>query len=1356
MKTNRFLRSCLPVVFFFLAVAGLAQSPGWAVVNPTDPPAVGNELIVRFSDAVTVNPVTRGGKVITGLAGVDRFMRDHTVIRLEKVFEHADDRRAGKPLRLPGGVVINTPRLGNIYRMIAAPGTNLRDQAATIARDRDVAWAEPNYLVHKLDGPVNTHGGMYLPFTGSARATAATALQGPEGGAASPNDPLYPQQGWLTLINAPAAWDSTTGDTSQVIAILDTGVDWNHPDLAPNIWINPGEIPGNGLDDDVNGYVDDIRGWDFINNDGNPMDDNSHGTHVAGIAAARGNNATGIAGVAWNAKIMPVKMLQSSGTGTTAGLAAAIGYAASNGATVINMSLGYYTESFTVKAALENAYSTAVLVAAAGNDQYCICSDCDLCFTMFPAAYPFVLGVMAGGPGADFTNYDPSGPTAFTHGEQYNYEIAAPGAAILSTLPGGTYGSLTGTSMAAPMVAGAVALLKSHDPAQSTETLFCRLIQGAASGMLDISGSLDPPLIPVIFPLGITLHDTLPGANGNNLANAGETVNFTAIVQNSGGFADSVHLVMRLLNPSDTLYATITDSLAFLGDLSPYATIPSADPLVIAIDSATPHNRRIPVGFILSAANAPAVGYTDTITVFRTDLLHGFLDSTLVLTPDKRWIVYPFLYVMPGGKLIIKPGTDVDLTYAGLGCYNGGEIIGIGTPDSLITFYGPDAVTGHSVTISYARFLGARCQNVEDGLFHHCSFYDSALPFTGGLYRFYDCLFKNINFAGINCPGVVTRCNFVQCVGYVVGYWLGSPDVTHCNFSEMGTANNMPYLYQGNSIGFHSNNFLTAPGQRVFGPPQGLDVFNVLPQYWGTTDTVKIDEKIYDFWEDPGLALARYQPILDRPSDSAHGSVWKVLVNGHDPQDELTDPIGPGLLRFDVRFNRAMDTTVAPLLTFSAWPPYTHRMAGDAASWNQNADTWTTCFNVTPETGDGINTIRVSGARDPDGWEIPPEFNNRFRFVIQAASAASAPFMATPGLDRVDLAWGAPGTPDWFGFNLYRFAKNGNTLVADTLRINAVMLRDTLYTDSVLQAGPDYCYFYRSVGTDLMESHNSRIVTATPYAAAEGDANGDLAVNVLDITTIVARILDYHPWPFYQYAADVNDDDSVDVLDIIGILGMIAGDGGDGVKEGAVVQSQACLAAGEGEIVFDSRGDVAALQFDLHHPPGARAEPAGLPGGTSVTLRRGDTCTRAVICSPAGATLPAGPVTLLHYDRSSEPFVAARLLAGDARANRVSVYTCAPEAGLRLTLSPIPASGFVNIGWRIPGAGRLRLEILTLTGIPVALILDEAAPEGPGMIRWSCRDLPAGAYILRATARHDTGRSSSSSVRFIIDHTATR
>jgi len=304
---------------------------------------------------------------------------------------------------------------------------------------------------------------------------AYVELNGIMEGAWDPNDPDYndptrvyaPQQ-----IKANLAWDVGRGNSSVVVAVVDSGADFAHPDLAGSLWVNPDETPGNGIDDDQNGYVDDVNGWDFVNGDNLPADDLGHGTHVTGIVAAATNNGIGVAGIAGGVKVLPVKVLNSGNKGTWSDIALGIIYAADQGVRAINLSLGSTSYSNTVLEAIQYAQNRGVLViAAAGNN------GAEQLF--YPAAYDGVLAVAATAPGG--TRWQLSNYGSFI-------DIAGPGVTVYSTYwsaaGGSSYQFLSGTSMATPMVTGVAALLWSINPALSANGV-SEFLTGSATDLGD-------------------------------------------------------------------------------------------------------------------------------------------------------------------------------------------------------------------------------------------------------------------------------------------------------------------------------------------------------------------------------------------------------------------------------------------------------------------------------------------------------------------------------------------------------------------------------------------------------------------------------------------------------------------------------------------------------------------------------------------------------------------------------------------------------------------------------------------------------------------------------------------------------
>jgi subtilisin family serine protease len=281
----------------------------------------------------------------------------------------------------------------------------------------------------------------------------------------TPSDPGWSKQWGPAKIEAPAAWAAITATTDVIIAVIDSGIKLDHEDLVAQRWINTAEIPGNWLDDDGNGEIDDVNGWHFFHRwtgasyvpdqNANVQDDYGHGTHVAGIAAAATNNGVGIAGIAPGARVMPVKVLDQYGNGWYSDIAAGIVYAADNGARVINLSLGGAEDSQTLRDAVDYARSRgALVVAATGNTGGAV---------LYPAAYDPVLAVAA---------TDANDQVAYFSNRGTQVDVAAPGVDIYSTWPWVTgYFTKSGTSMAAPHVSGIAALLWSCWPVLSGDSI---------------------------------------------------------------------------------------------------------------------------------------------------------------------------------------------------------------------------------------------------------------------------------------------------------------------------------------------------------------------------------------------------------------------------------------------------------------------------------------------------------------------------------------------------------------------------------------------------------------------------------------------------------------------------------------------------------------------------------------------------------------------------------------------------------------------------------------------------------------------------------------------------------------------
>lgn len=486
-----------------------------------------------------------------------------------------------------------------------------------------------------------------------------------------------------------------------VVAVIDTGVDYTHKDLADNIWVNEGEIPGNGIDDDGNGYVDDVHGVDFVDGDSDPMDEHGHGTHVAGIIAMTPGNGGGV-GVAYGAKIMCVRAGQANGSFASSDIAKAIKYAADNGADVINMSFGGTGRSYLVESALQDAFPSCVLVAAAGNDGLPTNDAINAGYfnteDIYPAGYKYVLGVMATNNNqslASFSNWD------FAEGSGCEYEMAAPGVNIYSTLPGNRYACWSGTSMATPNVAAAAAILRSKytDKSKYSSRYIMGQLCSATTSSVFFKGSKgDTHVYPVLNIRDSLTKQAQPNLsldeiytldyqdvsslnNGDGIAQPGETIDMGVAVWNRWGAATDVTVKVDADSVGGVAnkYVEFINDEVKLSDVGTFASVNNgftytdekltgvSNPIRFKIKEGTPNDIQITFNISITAKNglderdsnlySSSASYT--LTVQNGVALSGIINEDMTLTNDKLWILENNVLIPEGVTVTVEPGTRI-------------------------------------------------------------------------------------------------------------------------------------------------------------------------------------------------------------------------------------------------------------------------------------------------------------------------------------------------------------------------------------------------------------------------------------------------------------------------------------------------------------------------------------------------------------------------------------------------------------------------------------------------------------------------------------------------------------------------
>lgn len=1246
------------------------------------------QVIVKFKDSSAATLGHKSGVRrfrSAGVTAVDRTLAALGVTEVENLMPLTGSAPLRRSMPAFNGRPVEARDMGKAYLLTLS--ADVAEAVSKLAALPDVEFAEPNYTVHALEAEV-------------------------------PDDPFYNQQWGLQQINMYSLWgEEVLSKEGPVIAIIDTGVDIMHPDLQQNIWTNPREAAGaSGYDDDANGYADDVHGWDFVNNTGVLADYNGHGTHCAGIAAATGYNGMGIIGANPFARIMPITAMQSNGSGDVGTIIKAVDYAAANGADVISMSLGTYGESLALEQALGRAYQKSIIVAAAGNDGYCLNhahpEKGQLApMPMFPAAYNFVLGVQAASTNnalAGFSNYDDDGATFSAYGEEklYNYEITAPGVSIISTYPNGNYRRLNGTSMATPLVAGAVSRLLMSKSVENKEEFFGDLINACKGGVLDIYAAYktsDADRRPELQLVTVKVDDSEGDADGR--IDAGETIRFYPMLRNSWGNARNIRYSVEVAEEANSICEIATKEADFGLNLSSYGKAEAVNPIEIKMKPNVADGRicRFRLTATCDGMAEPLVQEFE-LTAENGVELTGILTSDMTLHADTHYIVTGNFAVPEGVTLTIEPGTVIKMKN-GANFKAEGTLIANGLPGKMIVFTGAGGSDRDFQMIDF-------CYNKISYIVFEKLFggYNSDSGIKG-------CEFENV-ICRNTMPGSIIsnsrnrRWNRANIYNNTAGYMLSNlwdETLVNCNIIyNFQTFPDYRNSLQGNDLS-SCNAFANFVGEDYTSLALSSNKIIVhtpeQPNYLGTSREDLARKTVVDInWPGSG-SMGQYDlsNMLTRPSAEAHGIVWKVVVDGFDAQDEfdLLPPLGVGRHKVEVYFNRPMDKSVAPIVAMGVRAPYTQTAIGEDAAWNADGDIYTAYVTINGRQNiDGLNRIYVAGAQDTEFFEIPLE-NQRFNVNVQAAGSLSTGFFGESGVGCVKLKWEDMDVnfDDILGYNIYRHTADG-----DTVRVNERLIEPdvTDYTDYDVRTGNTYLYNYTVMTTALKENEPSKTVAVTPLTASMGDANGDADVNVLDILATVHYIGGQEVKPFLVDAADMNADGDINILDVVGIAHTILG--APAAAASQALPSPACWWIEDGKLYLRSSEAIGGIQVSVKADRATTAiTPAALGSMETMGQWSSDNDYVYLAFSVSGASLPAGEYAVLDI---AGDFDIDRIVLSDASATpREIPVEAAPDH-----------SGVDNV--IVEGTGAAAEGIYNIMGVKV------------GSSAADIDRLPAGVYIV--------------------------
>ena len=955
-----------------------------------------------------------------------------------------------------------------------------------------------------------------------------------EGDAKVTDNPDYESQTNLGLSNIPYGWTQNGkhpgGSPDVVVAVIDTGVDYNHLDLRNNIWINSAEIPDNGKDDDGNGYIDDVYGWDCVGDDNDPMDDNGHGTHVAGIIAAENNKIGGV-GVAYGCRVMVLKAGNSSGYFNNSDIAEAIQYAYMNGASVINMSFGGSFISIAVEEALENAYNSCILVAAAGNDSACndlSCKKCDVVKVSYPAALSYVIGVMStdasGNSVSSFSNYD------HKPYDSVEYEVYAVGEAVKSTWPNNKYASLNGTSMAAPTVSGIAALLRSiySDRAvYSTKFIQSQIVNTGsvnpfnalleksddAHAVADVYEALTKLPKPAVNLYDYRIDDSVSinsKNNGNGVIDAGETIRLYISLHNRGGVATNVNVSIDTLRHGEFTdpYFTFVNPTMKLSDIGTYSVRESGDQYFEIIVSADCPNDYL-VDFNIRYTYENGLDDKDK-TIYEDDgrqqaqfnvssgyHLPGIIAEDTVFTNDRLYIVGENVLIPAGVTVTFEEGCRIqfyaDREYAnspGIIVY--GSLFMNGTQEKMISIAPSERYIQFGCVI-YAKGNGV--VSVDYG----------------------DTINLIVNDWDQTATSTIKNSHIKQNTSSVYIYSEGSTDTYSIRFKVDRIENSFVDLARWNTIWMFTDivsSYLFYPTYHATGVDvEGEFINNIIcSELKGNSDSRTIDFSPYavvrDNWfvttngkeelkELPFLSFASGSVVENNTFSAGYQKYANQIINGYLDQNgeptvdvfgscsdisalyphivnieifnadgEQITTIGKEEITVRVTFSQPMHQGKDPGVFFGTIEPYADYKI--EGRWVDEL-VWEGTYELKAYIENGIQMMLVKGAcAANDVTKVARGENQLYKFNIDTTAAMAMNLFATATDSGIELTWAQDDYDTLMGYNIYRAtSKDGNYV---KINPSVLLASDSSFVDENAEPGVTYWYTFTVVLSDFSES----------------------------------------------------------------------------------------------------------------------------------------------------------------------------------------------------------------------------------------------------------------------------------------------